>query len=238
MGRDRAHSNEQIMCEREGILLARRCCVPWVCATRVFEVAVCRALLTAVLLIGGCNAQGQVDVRPGDIIFQTSTSSQSLAIQLATHSKFSHMGIILFRKGEPYVYEASGTVRFTPLAEWIRRGEGGRFMVKRLKNADEFLTPDNNAKLLKFALRYEGRPYDPYFGWLDERMYCSELVWKIYKDALGIEIGALQRLREFDLSSEAVRKKLQERYGEKIPLQEQVISPSEMFESTLLVAVP
>ena len=33
-------------------------------------------------------------IKEGDIIFQTSTSSQSKAIQLATHSKYSHVGII------------------------------------------------------------------------------------------------------------------------------------------------
>ena len=30
----------------------------------------------------------------GDIIFQSSQSDQSIAIQLATHSKYSHMGIV------------------------------------------------------------------------------------------------------------------------------------------------
>lgn len=30
----------------------------------------------------------------GDIIFQTSMSSQSQAIQLATHSPYSHMGVL------------------------------------------------------------------------------------------------------------------------------------------------
>ena len=29
-------------------------------------------------------------------------------------------------------------------------------------------------------------------------MYCSELVWKIYNDATGIEIGALKELKDFD----------------------------------------
>lgn len=34
------------------------------------------------------------DYKNGDIIFQTSKSNQSKAIQLATDSKYSHMGII------------------------------------------------------------------------------------------------------------------------------------------------
>src|SRR5690606_5876902 len=38
-------------------------------------------------------------IQNGDIIFQTSKSSQSQAIQLATKSKYSHMGIIYESEG-------------------------------------------------------------------------------------------------------------------------------------------
>ena len=68
-------------------------------------------------------------------------------------------------------------------------------------------------------------------------MYCSELIWKIYQRAAGIEIGKLQHLEEFDLTNNVVRKKLNERYGEKIPLNEIVISPAAIFESELLITV-
>ena len=42
-------------------------------------------------------------LRDGDIIFHTSRSAQSAAIQHATHSRYSHVGLILFRDGKPYV---------------------------------------------------------------------------------------------------------------------------------------
>ena len=48
------------------------------------------------------------------------------------------------------------------------------------------------------ARQFEGKPYDLYFEWSDERIYCSELVWKMYA-ALGVKLGTLQKLREFDL---------------------------------------
>ena len=44
--------------------------------------------------------------KEGDIIFQTSSSRQTKAIQLATHSEWSHVGIILKNNNEFYVYEA------------------------------------------------------------------------------------------------------------------------------------
>lgn len=68
-------------------------------------------------------------------------------------------------------------------------------------------------------------------------MYCSELVWKLYDRALGLRIGELQRLKDFNLDDPAVRAKLRERYGDRIPLEETVISPVAMFRSPLLVTV-
>jgi hypothetical protein len=60
----------------------------------------------------------------GDLIFQTSRSSQSAAVQHATGSIWSHMGMIVLRNGQPYVLEASATVRYTPLAQWVVYGVG------------------------------------------------------------------------------------------------------------------
>jgi hypothetical protein len=170
-------------------------------------------------------------LRDGDIIFHTSRSAQSAAIQRATHSRYSHVGLILFRDGKPYVLEAIATVRYTPLESWIARGDGGHYVVKRLKSA---LTRPQASKLRSSAEKYVNRPYDLYFEWSDARIYCSELVWKAYYDALGIELGLRQKLREFDLSDPAVKTKMHERYGNRVPLDEPVISPAAQFESPLL----
>jgi uncharacterized protein YycO len=173
-------------------------------------------------------------LRDGDLIFQTSRSGQSVAIQRATHSPWSHMGVIVLRDGKPFVFEASATVRYTPLTKWAARGTDGRYTVKRLKRAP---TPAQTARLRTSAGKYAGRPYDLYFEWTDERIYCSELAWKMYRDALGIEVGARQKLRDFDLSDPAVQAKMRERYGSHVPLNEPVISPAAMYDSPLLETV-
>jgi hypothetical protein len=184
-----------------------------------------------------CTARATPAVQEGDIIFHTSLSSQSAAIQKATHSPYSHMGLILYEGGKPYVFEAARTVRYTPLESWVRRGAGGHFVVKRLEQASSLLTPAHLRRLHEEARRLAGRPYDLTFEWSDARLYCSELVWKIYNRALGIRIGELQRLRDFDLSDPAVREKLRERYGSHVPLDELVISPGTMFEWPGLMTV-
>lgn len=176
-------------------------------------------------------------VRDGDIVFQTSSSSQSTAIQRATRSPWSHMGIVFLRDGVPVVYEAVDPVRATPLARWAARGVGGRIVVKRLKDAGTVLTPDAVRALRRETEKFLGRRYDLAFGWSDDRIYCSELVWKAYDRALGRQVGRLQRLRDFDLEEPLVKRKLKERYGAHVPLDEPVISPGAMFASDELVTV-
>lgn len=174
----------------------------------------------------------------GDLVFQSmGSSSQGKAIELATRSPYSHMGIVFVRNGNAYVLEAVGPVRYTPFAAWIAQGDGERYVVRRLRDAGRVLTPDAVRRLKKAAKRFVGKPYDHYFGWSDRRIYCSELVWKVYRNALGIEIGKPAKLREFDLEHPLVKAKLRERYGDDVPLDEPVISPGQMFESPLLETV-
>ncbi len=192
------------------------------------------------LIIISCNLGGgkkDAKLMNGDIIFQTSTSRQSKAIQLATDSKYTHMGIIYFRDNKPYVFEAVQPVKLTPLGEWINRGLDRHYVVKRLKNAEKILSDKILKKMKEIGERFEGKDYDIYFEWSDDRIYCSELVWKIYKEATGIEIGKLQKLEDFNLSSEAVKQKLQERFGENIPMDEVVISPDKMFHDKKIILV-
>ncbi|HEX7830866.1 MAG TPA: YiiX family permuted papain-like enzyme [Thermoanaerobaculia bacterium] len=178
----------------------------------------------------------EANLRDGDIIFQESLSSQSRAIQLATGSRYSHMGIVMRENGRWYVYEAVEPVKLTPLSTWTARGRNGHYVVKRLRDASK-LTPAVLRKMEKVGKRFEGKQYDLTFEWSDTRIYCSELVWKIYRDGAGIEVGKLQKLREFDLSNPAVKKKMRERYGANVPMNEPVISPRAMFDSPLLVEV-
>jgi hypothetical protein len=178
-------------------------------------------------------------IKNGDIIFQTSPSQQSKAIQLATHSKYSHCGLIFKRKSgqdEWCVLEAVQPVKWTPLTEWINRGEDGHFVIKRL-TTDPMIPEPMLDDLRKIAESYIAKNYDIYFDWSDDKIYCSELVWKSFYELNQFELGGLQKLSDFDLSNEAVKKKLEERYGDKIPMDEKVISPEAIFNSGLLKTV-
>ncbi|EZK16813.1 hypothetical protein AB26_4418 [Escherichia coli 2-011-08_S1_C2] len=152
----------------------------------------------------------------GDIIFQISRSSQSKAIQLATHSDYSHTGMLVMRNKKPYIFEAVGPVKYTPLKQWIAHGEKDKYVVRRVEGG---LSVEQQQKLTQTAKRYLGKPYDFSFSWSDDRHYCSEVVWKVYQNALGMRVGEQQKLKEFDLSNPLVQAKLKERYGKNIPLE-------------------
>lgn len=177
------------------------------------------------------------EIKNGDLIFQTSLSGQSKAIQLATKSKYSHCGLIYKDGNEFYVFEAVQPIKRTPLDKWIARGQDGKYVIKRLKNADQVLTPATLIKMKQIGDQFNGKNYDLTFEWSDDKIYCSELIWKIYQRASGIEIGKLEKLSDFDLTNTAVKQKMKERYGDKIPMDEIVISPAAIFDSELLTTI-
>ena len=173
----------------------------------------------------------------GDIIFQNSLSSQSRAVEMATHSKYTHCGIVYLKGNDYYVLEAVQPVKTTDLDTFIARGKEGRYVVKRLKNAAQILNDSvlNNMKTIGEKLI--GKDYDITFEWNDDKIYCSELVWKIYSRGAGVEVGKLATLKEFDLSNELVKRIMRKRYGTNINYEEKVISPASVFESENLVLV-
>ncbi len=194
------------------------------------------SLLLLLAFVADAIAQGY---RPqtGDILFQTSQSEQSRAIQIATKSPYSHVGVVFIRDDKPFVLEAIEPVQFTPMNIWIKQGVNSSYVAKRLIESDSILTKDNLAELLAVGKSFVGRHYDDQYQWTDSSMYCSELVWKLYREALGIEIGALTKLKSFDLADSIVSAKLKERYGTNIPYEEPVVAPVTIFDSKLLTTV-
>ncbi len=194
------------------------------------------SLILAIAFVFDAMAQGY---RPqtGDILFQTSQSDESRAIQIATRSPYSHVGVVFIRDDKPFVLEAVEPVQFTPMNIWIKKGARGTYVAKRLVDSDSILTKENLAELLAVGKSYIGKHYDDQYQWSDSAMYCSELVWKLYREALGIEISALTKLKSFDLADPVVSAKLKERYGINIPYDEPVAAPATIFESKVLTTV-
>jgi hypothetical protein len=203
-------------------------------ALQVFSFLVCAST--------GSNANAaEFNLQTGDLIFHMSKSSQSDAIGEATHSPYTHMGVIVQENGRWWVYEAIQPVTRTALGAWIRRGKNGHFVVKRLKQQVlDMSSPKNQMALVDEMRKYFGLNYDLFFQWSDDRIYCSELAFKAYAAAHRIQIGQVQTLSEMDLSSEKVKLLLAEReklMGKEANMNEAIITPVSMMNSLLLVEI-
>ncbi len=175
-------------------------------------------------------------LKEGDLIFQTNIGGQGLAIQLVTHSPYTHIGVIFKQDEEWMVYEAVEPVQVVSLETFTDRGDEGKYVIRRLKGSDTLLTAVKLDMMKKYLDKQMDKHYDIHFGWADDKFYCSELVWKCY-NAVGISIGPLKKLKEFDLSSPVVKKIMAERYGKDIPYNEKVISPGDIFNNKELKEV-
>lgn len=148
----------------------------------------------------------QVDIRDGDLVFQTILGTQGYAIMLASDSPYSHMGFVHVKNGNALVVEAIGPVKETPLAEWVARGVGHRVTVMRIKN----LPKDAAQKAYARAKKDFGRPYDFYFYKGDDAVYCSELA-RLSFSAAGITLGRMQKVGDLK-SSPAMEEVIKERW--------------------------
>lgn len=154
--------------------------------------------------------------KEGDIIFQISKSKQSPFIQLATKSPLSHCGIIVYKNNYPYVLEASNSVKLTKLQDWINRGRGNLYWTKRILK---------DCPKIKYK-KYLGQSYDTEFKFNNNKMYCSELVYVIYKEQFGIILCKPKKVSSYDIFG--LHKILKRRH---IDPNQLVISPEDIYTS-------
>lgn len=146
-------------------------------------------------------------LKDGDLVFQTSTSSQSSAILVATGNSYTHMGIIKSSPEGFVVVEAAGVVKETPLRDWVNRGLLNRVALYR----DEKLTNEQSQVILGSAEKYYGRAYDIFFSFNNQAIYCSELPYLAFGEA-GIPIGRVQKVSELNFDNALVRKIIEQRW--------------------------
>ena len=179
------------------------------------------------------------DIQNGDIVFQGGNGPQAKAVQAATNSPWSHVGLVFFNQGKPWVIEAVQPVKTTLLANFIARNPRA-FYAMRLKEAHKHINATTTLKAQQYSTQLIGKDYDPYFQWSDDRVYCSELVWKVYKHATGIELCKPRLLSSYNLHHPTVLKLINKRYGSmsKLPMNELTVAPSDIAQSNLLIEVP
>lgn len=180
-------------------------------------------------LLAGCIVSREASaeaLEDGDLVFQKSRSQQSTAIRAVSSSEFTHVGVVFHYDGAAYVLEAVQPVRYTRLDRWAARGSDGDFVAMRPKQSVDI------AQLRSEGEVYLGRDYDRLFGWDEETIYCSELVYKMYA-SVGLDLGGVQRWAELDLSHPAAQALLATRNGGRRP-QGKIITPAALMASQAL----
>ncbi len=87
----------------------------------------------------------------------------------------------------------------------------------------------NVPAIIAAAERYEGRPYDIHYDLDDEKIYCSELLFKAVCDATGKKLGRIRRLGELNWRPyEGVIRSI-ENGG--LPLEREMITPRDFSEA-------
>ncbi|MDP6118092.1 MAG: YiiX/YebB-like N1pC/P60 family cysteine hydrolase [Planctomycetota bacterium] len=167
--------------------------------------------------------------REGDMIFQSMPQNDLVvAIEGVTKSKYSHCGIVIKEGGQWSVLEAIGPVKKTSLWNWSRRGRGGNFWSYRLKDEYQKKIPE----VINQAKKFMGKPYDVRYRMDDERIYCSELLYKAFKAATGEELGKAERLG--DLNWKPFERTIRKYEQGEPPLDRRIITPVGVSKATQL----
>lgn len=175
----------------------------------------------------------------GDLIFIQSQTAQAPAVQEATGSEWTHVGIIVKRDQNVMVAEASQGVTVTPILNFIARSKNKLFKVARVKQFNLLL---HREALYQAIGQFYGKPYDIYFEFSDSKIYCSEFTYKVFKKILNIEIGQVQKTGDLNLDGPYVQKLVQERLtpiGKQVNLNELIVTPiSQLIDSDVTLLNP
>jgi hypothetical protein len=171
----------------------------------------------------------------GDILLQSLSTTQSLALAMATGSDYTHCGIVFKRDGQVFVYEDLGVMLLTPIDEFI--GKSPQPVLQLRLRDPSVLTPEAIGKMKDVARSFEHKLYDYHFRWSDDLMYCSELIYKIYQRGAGIEVAPLKQVKDYNLNHPAVKALIDKRFGGIPPLDEPILSPADLIDSPMLETV-
>jgi hypothetical protein len=161
-------------------------------------------------------------VREGDVIFQTSLSQQSPLIKMGTRSTITHCGVVVMKDGKPYVLETQKTLVLTPLKKFIARGKDGKYWHKRPKL--------DNIKI-KYS-GYLGKPYDLAFKFDNGKFYCSELIYDVYLNQLGVELCKPKTIDDYLIfGSHRIPKIKRAMKKRGITMEQYAVAPVDVFNS-------
>jgi hypothetical protein len=146
----------------------------------------------------GLMARAEVlELKVGDVILQPLKCWACSLIEAEEETIYSHVGVVVATSPEVMVAEAFSKVRKLSLNEYNQKTEPGqKLMVLRFRRDDLVaeLQRSKSEFMKLFETSFEGALYDHDFRWNNfddqgnEKLYCSELVSKLFQAFAGIEL--------------------------------------------------
>lgn len=196
------------------------------------------AVFAVFLFVCGCRSGIDTSLfQEGDLIFQNKKNKGQDFLTAISNSEYNNVGILHSTNGKWYVLEAVQPVQLTPIAGWIKDGQNEHYIVKRIHDSDMYFTKEALESMKKLRKEFMGKACDLLYEWSDKSLYPSELVWKTYERALGVELCDLETLADFDLTDETVKQQVKEVYGSRVPLYEELVTVGAIYNSPLLLVV-
>jgi uncharacterized protein YycO len=169
--------------------------------------------------------KNEISFRDGDVVFQKIPGETGDRIAAITASPVTHCGIVIVENDEVKIIDAADVVKSSPVKEWISNGVEKKFALAR----NESIPADKADNIIKEAEKMKGKPYDFQYEWDEEKVYCSELVYKSYERGAGIKLCGFKKLGELEYRGhEEFIKTLMD--GQ-LPLDRQMITPADIYTS-------
>lgn len=137
------------------------------------------------------------ELKVGDILLQPRDCWSCYLIEAQENSIYSHMGIVMETKPAVKVMDSLGKVKIQSLEAFNRGTSKTRSIgVYRFRNPEivEALENEKNDFINFYYEHFDGLLYDHDFIWNNfdengfEKMYCSEVVTKLLRGFLGIDL--------------------------------------------------
>lgn len=176
-------------------------------------------------------------LKQGDIVFIAIPNPLYRRVARGTGSPASHVGVLLQDDlGEWIVAESAVPLsKYSRLEDFLKRTDRGWFCIRRLKQP----LSDTQVDRLKDACDARmGRLYHLGFKFESNRLFCSKFVYEVFRDALQVEVGRLETLR--DLYARLPRTPLlfwRLWYFGRIPWSRVTVTPASQMESGQLTTV-
>ncbi len=133
------------------------------------------------------------NLNEGDLIFLDIDSVIFEQVAKATQTWTSHVGVAIYKESQWHVAESTLPLsKITPLCKYLSKTQDERVEVRRLVQP----MSEQQMLLLKDELsQHMGIFYDTGFNFESSKMFCSKLVYVVFKSALDLEVGSIKPLK-------------------------------------------